>query len=152
MKITRLQREFIGTTFNTDKGSTLTVVDVSHKSGSNAVFTLTCSICSKDKELFPDGSIKSRKADLEKGAVPCGCSNMPKWSQEQFETLIKRKCSLRGYEFQGFVGEWKGQKTYLRLYNPINDHTWESTNINSFLNLNAGCPLEARSKQKQQAV
>ncbi|HBK7931419.1 TPA: hypothetical protein LNI27_003449 [Vibrio cholerae] len=134
MKITKGQKEFIGTQFPTPKGGTLTVVDVSHKQGNHAVFTLECSVCSLDKELWPHGSIKSLKGNLEKGQVSCGCSNIPKWTQSQYEILINRKCEEKGYIFQGFVGEWEGNLTYLRLYNSVNGNTWESTNISSFIN------------------
>lgn len=152
MKITRLQREFVGTTFLTPKGSTLTVIGVSGKQGRLVLFTLECSMCSKDKELWPYGSITSQKCSLVRGSIPCGCAKKPHWTQDQYEILINRKCAERGYQFMGFVGEWEGNLTYLRLHNPKNDNTWKTTNISSFLNLNVGCPLEARLKQKQQAA
>lgn len=137
------QREFIGTTFPTPKGGVLTVTGVVGKRGSHAVFTLECSVCSKDKELFLDG-FTSLKGGLVKGRVPCGCAFNPKWSQPQYETLINRKCFERGYEFLGFVGEWNGAHTYLRLHNLSNGNTWESANINSFFS-GRGCPLEGRA-------
>ncbi|WNO47268.1 hypothetical protein [Vibrio phage vB_VibM_10AMN] len=221
-ELTKGQREFIGTQFETDNGSTLTVTDVSHKQGSSAVFTLECSVCSRDKELFPYGSITSTKSGLVRGRVPCSCSNspkwapeqdliltnrflaekmphlkavdsikekgknrkfileceicsqdtelwpygsiesvkghlmegkvpcscskIPKWTQSQFETLINRRCLEKDYEFLGFVGEWKGQYTYLRLHNPKNGNAWQTT-ITNFLNNGSGCPLEASRKR-----
>ncbi|HBN6837435.1 TPA: hypothetical protein L3330_003479 [Vibrio cholerae] len=145
MKITRLQREFIGTTFDTPKGSVLTVTGVAGKQGSHTLFSLECSICSNDKELFPD-RFTSFKSNLVKGAVPCGCAKNTNWTQSQYEILINRECLERGYEFRGFAGDWKGKNTYLRLHNPINGNTWESTTINNFLNHGGGCPLEAGNK------
>ncbi|HAS2514412.1 TPA: hypothetical protein LNG45_003469 [Vibrio cholerae] len=153
MKITRLQREFIGEQFHTPKGGTLTVTGVSPiKQGRGALFTVECSVCSADAELWPSGSIIASKGHLIKGVVPCGCTRSPRWTQDQFEILVKRKCEEKGYIFQGFVGEYKGAFTYLRLHNLQNDNTWETTTITSFLHIGTGCPLEARLKQKQQAV
>lgn len=144
---TKGQREFVGTTFPTDKGSVLTVTGVSHKQNTKVLFTLECSACSKDKELFPSGSIMSLKVSLENGRIPCGCSKRTKWSQSQYTTLINRKCIEFGFDFLGFTGEWRGISTYLKLHNLKNDNTWESTNINSFLNHGYGCPLEAGNKR-----
>lgn len=139
---TKGMREFVGTQFPTPKGGVLMVTGVVGKDKSNvAVFSLECSVCSQDSELFPDG-FTSLKAGLLRGRVSCGCSKIPKWTRYQYETLINRKCSERGYEFQGFVGEYKGAKTHLRLHNPKNGNTWESTTVNSFLNNSCGCPLE----------
>lgn len=65
-KLTRFQEKFIGTKFPTPVGGCLTVTGVSPiKAGSNAQFTLTCNKC--------NGSFVSTKANLEKGAIPCGC-------------------------------------------------------------------------------
>uniref|UniRef100_A0AB39AJB5 Homing endonuclease n=1 Tax=Vibrio phage P018-4 TaxID=3229728 RepID=A0AB39AJB5_9CAUD len=214
---TKGQREFVGTQFQTPKGGVLTVTGVAGKNGKIAVFSLECSVCSKDKELFPDvfistkghlmkdqvpcgcakspkwtpkqdliltnrlleekmphlkavdsikekgkprkfilecdtcskdseqwpyGSITTPKSSLLNGSIPCGCTKNPHWSQSQYETLIYRKCAERDYKFLGFVGEWKGQYTYLRLHNLKNSNTWESTTISSFLNHGHGCPLE----------
>lgn len=146
---TKGQREFVGTTFPTDKGSVLTVTGLSHKQGSHAMFSLECSVCSKNTGLWPDGSITGVKSHLVNGAIPCGCAKNPQWKQSQYETLIHRKCLERGYNFQGFVGEWNGNKTYLRLYNLNNGNTWQSTTINSFLN-GRGCPLEGITSRIEQ--
>lgn len=144
---TKNQREFVGSTFPTPKGGILTVTGVVGKQkGNTAVFSLDCSVCSQDKGLFSD-SFSSTKSNLKKGQIPCGCAKTPKWSQSQFETLIKRECIDREFEFQGFVGEWKGIYTYLRLHNLNNGNIWESTTIGSFLNQGSGCPLENRNKR-----
>lgn len=145
---TKSMREFIGTQVTTDKGGVLTVTGVvGRNSSGNAIFSLECSVCSKDEELFPAGSITSVKGGLVNGQVPCGCAFNPKWSQYQYATLIKRQCSERGYEFQGFVGKWKGATTYLKLHNLKNGNTWESTNVYSFLNNGVGCPLDGVAKR-----
>ena len=52
---------------------------------------------------------------LTAGGVPCGCSSTPKWNKNQQEVRIKRECSKRGYEFLGFIGEYKTQDSKIRL-------------------------------------
>ena len=122
-------------------------VDTIEEKSKHRKFILECEVCSKDTELWPYGSITSVKSSLESGRVPCGCSNKPTWSQSQYEILVKRRCLQHGYMFEGFVGEWKGHNTYLRLHNIRNGNTWGSTNIHNFLNNGIGCPLEANQKR-----
>ncbi|EOG7683376.1 hypothetical protein ACLIM5_003354 [Vibrio cholerae] len=128
--------EFIGTTFSTPSGATLTVTKFEGRSDrGHWVFSFHCSKCSEDKDLWPDGSITSEKRNIMRDIMPCSCSKSPRWSKEQYAILVKRKCEEKGYIFQGFVGaEWNGAYTYIKLYNPSNGVTWESTNINNFLN------------------
>lgn len=145
-ELLKWQKDFIGREFKTHKGGTLKVTGVAGKKGAVTVFTLKCSICSEDLELFPEGSLVSTKGNLTDNKTPCGCSKAPKWSKWQFEVLIKRACTKKGYLFLGFVGEFKGRGTYIRLHNPANN-TWESTNISSFLHHKTGCPLEAKNKR-----
>lgn len=131
----------------TEKLPNLKAVETIEEKGEVRKFILECEICSKDKELWPYGSITSVRSNLVKDSVPCGCTKSPKWTQSQYELLIKRKCEEKGYVFRGFIGDWKGQNTYLRLHNPQNGNTWESATINSFLNNGHGCPLEAGNKR-----
>jgi hypothetical protein len=58
------QKEFIGKKFNTPEGGVLTVIGLADKRGNVALFNLECSICSKDKELWPSGSIVTSKKIL----------------------------------------------------------------------------------------
>lgn len=119
--------DFIGTKFNTPKGGILTVVGKLPKEpGINVKYQLECSICSKDKELFPE-LFTSTKSNLLGGRIPCGCSGSPRWTKEQYEILIQRKIKDK-YEFQGFVGlSWNGYKTKVKLYCPVCARGWEPT-------------------------
>lgn len=130
-----------------EKSPNLKAIDTIEEKGKDRKFILECDICSRDEELWPYGSITSKKGSLERGSVPCGCCKNTRWSQSQYEILVYRKCLQRGYVFEGFVGEWKGKNTYLRLNNASNGNTWESTTIASFLNQESGCPLEAGKKR-----
>ncbi|AUR92230.1 meiotically up-regulated protein 113 [Vibrio phage 1.170.O._10N.261.52.C3] len=134
----------VGRTYSTTKGGTLTVEGIHSriKGGKGtAVFNLSCSICSLDIELSPEGSITSIKSSLDRGHAPCGCSDKPNWSKEQYMVKIQRECLEREYTFKGFVGDWKGKNTYLRLYNPVTGNTWGTTTIDSFLNGGCGDPM-----------
>ncbi|CAH9011864.1 putative homing endonuclease [Vibrio phage 501E54-1] len=123
-------------TYPTPEGGTLTIVDFEGTADSrDKTLILECSICSRDEELFPRGSLVSKSfSKLEKGQVPCKCSVIT-WTKPQYEVLIQRRCNEVGYEFLGFVkGKVFNQYTKIKLYNPVTDNTWSSCNINGFLN------------------
>lgn len=143
MMLTKNQQKFIGNKFNTPRGGVLTVVGMVGKRGKTALFGLECSICSKDKELWPTGSIVTTKHRLASGGVVCGCAKKTFWTKQQYETLVKRECERRGYVFNEFAGDWKGKDTKLKLHNPVKGNTWEST-IHNFIDHGRGCPLESK--------
>jgi len=82
---------FIGTQFPTPKGGTLTVIGDNGLKGNDRKYTLECSICSKDEELWPLGSIQTTKRILNKGSVPCGCAKNPKWKEWQNKIRVQRE-------------------------------------------------------------
>lgn len=98
-----------------------------------------CSICKQDGELFGDGVFRSLKGDIVGLQLPCGCSRIPKWSQEQWGILATRKAVKLGYVFNGFVGEWKGQKTKISMTCPKHGE-WCTGNLNDMINKGVGCP------------
>lgn len=71
-----------------------------------------CPVCSEDPELFGDGLFVMPKGDLIKGAIPCGCSKKPFWSDEQFKTKINRiiKENNINTKILSIVGETKKTK------------------------------------------
>lgn len=145
---TKNQKDFVGTHFPTPKGGTLTVVGVYGKDSKGAaIFILECSICSKDEELWPYLAIKSLKGGLVRGKIPCGCAKMPKWTKDQNEIRIKRKCDKRGYKFHGWSGDYNGKSTRLVLSNNATGNHWRSATIDSLLN-GRGDPIEGREKTR----
>ena len=105
----------------------------------NKYYILKCSKCSQDPELFGEGYFKSLKGHLLSGQLPCGCSSIPRWSKEQFAVLCSRKATQLGYTFLGFVGEWKGQNTKIKML--CEKHrTWGSGSIHSLVTSGSGCP------------
>lgn len=108
--------------------------------GRNVVFILTCSVCSKDTELWPYGSITSYKSGLKRGDCPCGCGKHPYWTRDQWVIRIKRECAIHNYKFNGFV-EFKGVFSKLCLENLLTGHKWDTTKANDFFN-GHGDPIE----------
>lgn len=151
---TKAQSDFIGTTFPTPKGGVLTVVGVAPKvKGKERKYVLECSICSLDRELF-NIPFTSWKGSLEKGQLPCGCTNKVYWNKQQYVVRLRRECDKRGYEFLGFDEQFKGSKTRLKLHNIKNGNKWSTTRI-SGLFLGKGCPVEGiviRSSKRLKTV
>lgn len=74
----------------------LEVIGIAGKQGNITTFKVTCTECSKDPELFPDGYFISRKGRLVRGQKPCGCS-MYKWEDwAVFDSCLQ---SRRGQKF-----------------------------------------------------
>ncbi|CAL9961504.1 endonuclease [Vibrio phage F99] len=118
----------------------LKVVGSERVKGRGREFILECAVCSKDKGLWPKGSINSIKSSLVNRQIPCGCSKKPEWSEDQFKTLVQRECNQRAYIFHGWGGDFKSAHTKLDLENPVTGNRWQSNSINNFLNLGSGDP------------
>lgn len=68
-----------------------TVVGVEGGKGyKNRLYHVNCSICNKDKELFPE-PFKTPRPALKSGKIPCGCSRNHKYGSDQLKVLLKRK-------------------------------------------------------------
>lgn len=128
--------DFIGRTFNYGK---LKVIGVAGKQGKNTTFKVTCTECSKDPELFPDGYFVAQKFDLINGHKPCGCSKKPEWKGWQFLILALRAGEKKGFVVHGFAEEFHGQHTKLNLECIKDGHKWTAS-INSVINTGRGCP------------
>ena len=115
----------------------LEVIGLHGKQGPNATFKVTCTECSKDKELFPDGYFVSTKSDLLKGSKPCGCSKKPQWRGWQYLILVRRAAKGR-FIVHGFAEEFKNAHTKLDLECLKDGHRWTAS-INNIMN-GKGCP------------
>lgn len=109
------------------------------KGKSDKYYILKCNTCSQDAELFGEGYFRSLKDNLTKGKLPCGCSKAPKWSKAQYIVLCSRKALELGYTFLGFVGEWRGASTKIKLLCEKHGE-WSSGSIDTLVNANVGCP------------
>lgn len=103
------------------------------------LFKVTCTECSKDRELFPEGYFISHKGDLERGRKPCGCSKGPKWEYWQFLILARRAGEKKEFVVHGFSEEFKGAHTKLNLECLKDGHKWVAS-INNIINGGKGCP------------
>lgn len=103
-----------------------------------------CPICKKDPELFGDAVYEANISFFKKGNNLCGCRRTPKWTQEQYKVKIDRVCREKDIVFNGYLhneGETKAcAKTYLSLTCNAG-HTWNTTNIDSFINRRTSCPI-----------
>ena len=115
----------------------LEVIGIAGKQGTNTTFKVTCTECSKDKELFPDGYFISTKGDLIKSKKPCRCSKF-NWEYWQFLVLAKRSAGAR-FIVHGFSEEFHGQKTKLNLECLKDGHKWTARS-NDIINGGTGCP------------
>ena len=97
-----------------------------------------CKTCSLDQELYGEGYFKILKGNYSKGVVSCGCSSHTKWTKAQYEVLCRRAAQEKGYKFLGFAGEWRAQKTRIKI-ECDKGHIWETGNITRFLNQRRGC-------------
>lgn len=84
--------DFVGEIFNNGK---LRVIGI-HGKGNRyqTLYRVTCTECSKDPELFPEGYFISTKGNLLKGQIPCGCAKSPRW--EGWQWLIRARRAAEG--------------------------------------------------------
>ena len=99
---------------------------------------LLCKVCSKDSELYPN--IVVNKSSIKTGYMPCGCSKIPQWTEQQNTVRVERKALEMGYEFLGWEGKYKGNTSFPKLYNPVTGNTWSSVNLANMMNLRRGDP------------
>ncbi len=133
-----MKDDFIGQTFPTPKGGVMTVVGVVGKSKNGIkIYSSTCSICSEDKELFPE-LFESQKGSLVNGQVPCGCSKRTKWRPFQATIITRRLCVDAGYEFIGFPEGYKNKNSKFEYICPT--HGKQKVSYASFVNTGNRCP------------
>ena len=134
-----IKDDFIGQTFPTPKGGVLTVVGVVGKSKNGIkIYSSTCSICSEDKELFPD-LFESPKGSLVKNSIPCGCSKFPQWKPFQATIIARRLCVDAGYEFLGFPDGYKNCYSKFSYNCPV--HGKQKVSYTNFVkNMGTRCP------------
>lgn len=128
--------DYLGKVFSKCNGSTYIVTGDKGKYKNTRVreLVVSCSSCSKDKELWPEGSISGLFKQVSGyNTFVCGCSRNVHWTEEQQRIRVKRECIKRGYRFKGFSEDFKGSLTRLTLYNPQIGRTWHTTNIHNFL-------------------
>lgn len=119
----------------------LEVIGIAEETCKNGrkLFKVTCTECSKDPELFPEGYFVSYKDDLKRNKKPCGCSKSPKWEDWQYLILARRAGEKKDFIVHGFAEEFKNHATKLNLECLKDGHKW-TANINDIINGGRGCP------------
>lgn len=133
--------DFIGSKFMTPKGGVLKVVAVVGKDKSgHAFFACNCSICSLDKELYPELFV-SQTSSLRRGKIPCGCGFNPRHTEQQNIIRVIRKAKEKNITFNGWSNEYSTVlKTKCNLSCGVCGYQWETASINRLLNSSDGCP------------
>jgi len=138
---------FVGKTFPTPKGGTITITGYfSHRRDRR--YTCECSICSKDAELWPKGSITCIRSQVTgRGVMPCGCSQQTRWKGWQWEVMVKRQAKNLGFAFIGFPSGANAFNSLISLQ-CARHGAWHTTRIANFLNGHAcpKCGLEENSE------
>lgn len=134
--------DFIGSTFPTPKGGTLTITGVSPRvrlsSGRlpTKTYTAVCSICNKDEELHGKVFNVLKSSVSRREESPCGCSYNHRYTENQWTIKATRLALKMGYIFKGFLG-WSGTKTRVKLYCPSHGE-WSTTPLGA-LSRGVGC-------------
>lgn len=136
-------------TFPTPSGGVLTVVGWSGKRKGEKLYTVHCSKCSKDKELFPE-SFKALERDLEAGKIPCGCSKAPRWTEAQHKVMASRSANALGYTFLGWAEDFKGKETKCHLSCPTHGE-WKTGTAKN-LRKGTGCPACRTDKNTERCT
>lgn len=105
------------------------------------IYTVECSVCSQDKELFGDGRFKSNKGNLVAGSLPCGCGKKHNWSNAQYITRVERQCSKMNYTFVGLITDvyTTGRGMLVDAICGECGNRWSTTNVERFIS-GTGCP------------
>lgn len=100
--------DMYGFKFTTHKGNVYTFKTVNYISGRTAkIYNLHCNICSKDKVLWPHGSITASKGNVIKNkAISCGCHDKVSYKTFQWEIKINEHCNkyCPDYKLHSWIG------------------------------------------------
>lgn len=106
--------DFLGTVFG-QHGQLEVVAWCGERNGGNKIYTIFCSHCANDEELYGLGLFLLTKSKVLRGDIPCGCSKNEKPTQAQWEVKVRRLANERGYSFLGWYGGFDGVNSKLLL-------------------------------------
>lgn len=110
--------EFIGRVFGKKDQLKVLSWDGARRKG-NKLYTVQCSICTKDPEMFGDAKYLVPKGHLERGTYPCGCSKSPKLTEQQMLLKIKRACEDLGHTYLRIDGNYDKTRTRVIASCPV---------------------------------
>lgn len=131
--------DFIGSELIGLSGNVLTLVSLSHRTERYLkYYNVSCSVCNKDIELFPD-TFKAPKSTLVKGMSPCGCNKRYSYSEYQQNVRMERLCANAKVTFLGFYDKYSvPSKTRCNMLCPLHGE-WHTSTITG-LHWNCSCP------------
>ena len=121
------------------KNEALLVLEEVRKYKETTRLIVECQICKLKPQLYGEAIYRTTNSDIRKGSLPCGCARNPKHGPKLWINRINEHCKLKNYNFHGFVREFKGQNTKLKLSCNVCDHRWDSCTAGNFLNKRS-CP------------
>lgn len=146
-----IKDDFVGSIFGEEGQLTVVGWDGERDKGGTKLYKIHCTECAEDPELFGGGYFYSTKSNLMLGWLPCGCSFNPRWTEDQYNIRVRRKCQEYGdLEFLGFNGNYKKANTKLKLQCSKHEepYVYESNSIANLFTSQRGCHLCRNEKTK----
>lgn len=126
--------DFIGKTYNNLKGNIISIVRCVNKESllEQRLYVCTCSLCSKDSELWPEGSLVLSRRGIREGRTNCSCAGV-KYSLSQWKILVNRKAIELGCEvLKVYITERK--RRALRLdYKSLSGKVVKNVSVEHFM-------------------
>jgi hypothetical protein len=137
---------FIGRRFGKSNQIEVICQDGVTSSGHDKVYRVVCHICNLDPELFGDGQFLIAKSSLTRGSTPCACeSRVYRWTLAQCKVRVERECSKRNYTFLGFVEDFAGNSTKIKLRCNLDGNEWSNLRASALLTSKVGCRVCANN-------
>lgn len=102
----------VGDSYTTKEGGVVVIKALDKNSYTHCY--VECSICHKDKELFPK-LLYVNKYKMKNGQQVCACGKTYKWDERQYRIRVQRRAEELKYIFLGWKGNYKGIDTRLSL-------------------------------------
>ena len=117
--------------------------------GYHSYWDVVCPVCSNDEYVkvgLCSGVFTAYISTLKQGQVPCRCTTNYRYTKEQWEYRLTKKCRENGHEFKG----WKGVKWgAIHKFIYICPHHGEQTiTPKKYISQGQGCP-ECKGKNQQ---
>lgn len=106
---------FIEMSIKTRHESTITVKKYIGKQNGKKMYSVHCSLCSADEEMWPEGSVVSTKSNLLSGRMPCGCGAKCNYTSSQNVIRAKRSANKKGLLFISIDSIDKGSRSIVTL-------------------------------------
>ncbi|AKO61125.1 endonuclease [Pseudoalteromonas phage H101] len=128
--------DFVGYSYTTLKGSTITVVGRSLERPSH--YYSKCSVCNEDAELFPELFLKDKNT-YNKEKVFCGCANYAiSLTPEQWKVKCQRSAEQLSVEFLGFKEEEVKSESSV-IFKCNKGHVSDTVRVGNFAKGKAAC-------------